>query len=204
MAKLPAPPSPLAVPAEVVMLPAGQRLWRVYFAGGAHPTAWSGLRFFGPTHARFDHHDPPPHLQGRGIFYGAGEPATCLAEVFQAARTIDRRANAPWLVGFELAGPVRLLTLLRTWPTRAGASMAINSGPRARARLWSRAIYDAYPDVQGLLYASCMHANKRSVALYERARGAIPATPVFHRALADPTILRRLGAAATRLGYRLV
>lgn len=204
MAKLPAPPSPLGVPAAVVTLPVGHRLWRVYFTSGTYPTPWREFRFFGPTNARFDHHDPPPRLQAKGIIYGAEEPATCLAEVFQVTRTVDRVANGPWLVGFELTSPVKLLTLTGHWPTRAGASMAINSGPRPRARLWSQAIYKAYPDVAGLLYASSMNANRPAVALYERAKRAMPAAPVFHRALADPALLPRLNAAATRLGYRLV
>lgn len=129
---------------------------------------------------------------------------TCIAEVFRATRTVDRTANAPWLVGFDIVRDVKLLTLLGTWPTKAGASMAIHSGPRPRARSWSRAIHSAYPDVEGLLYASSMHANGPSVALYERAQTVMPTAPVFHRALADPALLSRLAAAATRLGYRIV
>jgi hypothetical protein len=42
------------------------------------------------------------------------------------------------------------------------------------------------------------------VALYERARKALPTAPAFHRALADPALLRRLNAAATDIGYGLV
>jgi hypothetical protein len=204
MAKLPVPPSPLGVPADVVTLPRGHVLWRIYFTGGDHPTSWREFRFFGSTASRFDHHDPPPRMQAKGIVYCADEPTTCLAEVFQAARTIDRAGNAPWLVGFELKRSVKLLTLMGRWPTRAGASMAINSGPRIRARLWSQAIYNTHPNVEGLLHASSMHANKASFALYERTQTALPPTPVFHRALADPALLQRLNAAATRLGYRLV
>jgi hypothetical protein len=82
--------------------------------------------------------------------------------------------------------------------------MAINSGQRPRARRWSRAIYSAYPDAEGLLYSSSMHANKPCVALYERAQTAMPAAPSFHRALSDPSLLRRLNMAATTIGYGLV
>jgi len=32
--------------------------------------------------------------------------------------------------------------------------MAIGTGPRPRAQRWSRAIYDAYPDLDGLYYLS--------------------------------------------------
>ena len=82
--------------------------------------------------------------------------------------------------------------------------MAIGSGPRPRARRWSQAIYASYANVDGVLYASSMHANEPCVALYERAAGAIPAAPAFHRALSDPALLPRLDAAAATLGYRLV
>ena len=117
---------------------------------------------------------------------------------------IDRSARAPWLAGFELRRQITLLDLTGTWPTRAGASMAISSGPRPRAQRWSRVIYEAYPDVEGLLYPSSMHANRPAVALYERAGGALPHTPVFHRPLDDPALLPVLARVARDLGYGLV
>ncbi len=204
MAKLPEPPASLRVAAQKTTLGRGSRWWRIYSAGGRYPTAWNGFRFFGPTTCRFDHHDPPAATQAKGILYAADDPVTCLAEVFQATRLIDRWANDPWLVGFDLGRNVEALDLTGAWPTRAGASMAICSGPRPRARRWSRAIHAAYPEVEGLLYASAMHANRASIALYERAQSAMPAAPVFHRALADAALLGRLDAAARTLGYRLV
>jgi hypothetical protein len=136
--------------------------------------------------------------------YAAGSPVTCLAEVFQITRVIDRASNAPWLVAFDVARDVALLDLTGTWPTLAGGSMAIGSGPRPRARRWSRAIYATYANVEGLLYASSMHGNRPALALYERAQSAMPAAPVFHRALSDPALVPRLNAVAATLGYGLV
>jgi hypothetical protein len=205
MAKLAAPPAGgFAVRAITAKLAAGTVLSRIYSAGGPHPATWNGFRFFGPTHARFDHHDDPPRIQAKGILYAAIAATTCMAEVFQVTRVIDRARKAPWLVCFEIQRDMILLDLTGLWPTRAGASMAINSGQRPRARQWSRAIHAAYPTIDGLLYASSMHANRPAVALYERAQDAMPAAPVFNRALADPALLRRLSSAASQLGYRLV
>jgi hypothetical protein len=136
--------------------------------------------------------------------YAARDATTCLAEVFQATRVVDRAAGQPWLAVFRLLTDVVVLDLTGPWPTQAGASMAINSGPRPRARRWSQAIHAAYPAVGGLLYASSMHANQAALAIYERSQQALPAAPLFHRALADPALLPRLNHAATRLGYRLV
>ena len=132
----------------------------MYFRSGEHPSEWDSWRHYGPVDARFDHHVPPPHLQERGVLYCAVEIVTCLAEVFQRRRLVDRYRGAPWLVGFELALDVALHDLSGTWPTAAGASMAIGTGPHARAQRWSRAIYDSYPAVQGLWYCSSMHANR--------------------------------------------
>ncbi len=82
--------------------------------------------------------------------------------------------------------------------------MVINSGQRSRARRWSRAVYAAYGNVDGLLYASSMNANQPAVALYERALAAIPAAPLFNRALSDPALLPRLAWSANHLGYGIV
>jgi hypothetical protein len=203
VAKFPEPPDLSAVAADWIIVPAGHELWRIYLRGGRHAAPWNHFRTYGPVDARFDHHDPPPRVQRQGILYAAEQIRTCLAEVFQRRRHIDTRFGEPWLVGFALAAPVRLLNLTGSWPTRAGASMAINSGPRPRARRWSRAVYAAYGSAQGLYYASSMDANAPAVALYERARSALPARPFFHRALADPLLLPALAGVADDLGYTI-
>ncbi len=189
----------------VKLLTAGTMLWRLYFRSGPHPGRWDQFRTYGPVRtARFDHHHLPPHIQVRGILYAALHGPTCVAEVFQDARLVDRHRKDPWLVGFELSQDLRLLDLTGTWPTVAGASMSMSSGPRPRAQRWSRAIYGAYPQVQGLWYPSSMHANRPAVALYERATGAMPDNPSFHRALADPALLPPLRGIALEVGYGLV
>lgn len=209
MAKFPEPP-PLAVLAGVApdirILAEGTRVWRIYFSAGAHPTTWNEFRSFGPTSARFDHHLPPPSVQERKVLYGAiGEKAavTTIAEVFQATRVVERAFRSPAWVAFDVGRDVRLLDLMGAWPTRAGASMAVSSGVRARSRRWSQAIYDAFPDVDGLVYPSSMHAGTPCVALYERAEAAVPKNPMFHRQLLDPIALTLLKNACREVGYLL-
>src|SRR6185437_14311005 len=133
---------------------------RIYFAGGDHPGVWNAFRHHGPVPSgRFDHHVGPPHVQGRGILYVAWYPRTCLAEVFQAKRRIDMHSRSPLLVGFETVRALNLLDLTGLWPTRAGASTAITSGPpRFRAQAWARRIYEAYPSVEGIYYGLSMDA----------------------------------------------
>jgi hypothetical protein len=192
------------VPPQWQILPAGTLLFRVYFRGGAHPAPWYAFRNYGPVNAPFDHHEPPPQVQERGIMYAAAEPRTCLAEAFQTRRTVNTYKGAPWLVGFRLTRPVRLLDLTGLWPTQAGASTVISSGPRPRAREWSRAISEAYPDAEGLWYGSSMCGNAPAAVLYERADDDVPRVPVFHRALAEPALLGMLEEHARELGYALV
>ena len=135
------------------------------------------------------------------MLYSAETALTCFAEVFQGTRAIDRRRDDPWLACLELVRAVSLLDLTGSWPTRAGASMAINSGPRPRGRRWSQAIYAAYPAVEGLYYASSLDANRPAVMLYERAASALPSRPTFHRAVADPTLTAAIVRAARRFNY---
>ena len=206
MPKFPGPPALGQLVArllpDITSLPRGTVLWRIYYRGGAHPGAWNQFRHWGPvSNVRFDHHSSPPRHQVRGILYGGLRVYTCFAEVFQETRTIERSRNRPWLAGFQLTRSVSLLDLTGTWPTRAGASMAINSGRPDRARAWSLRVYEDYPTVEGLYYPSSMDANRPTLALYERAQNALPARPVFARALADPALNRAVVKAALLFKY---
>lgn len=207
VSKLPPPPAelPRLRVRDVRRLAAGTRCWRVYRTGGRHPTEWSAFRSFGPTATgRFDHQPPPPHDDPeRAIAYVALDAVGAIAEAFQGVRLIDRRREAPWLVAFDLGDEVPLLDLTRLWPTRAGASQAIATGRRATAQAWSRAIHRTYPDVAGLLYRSSMAGGSHNVALYERARPAVPRQPAVHLPLTHPGLALPLARLAERLGYGL-
>jgi hypothetical protein len=190
-------------------LPAGTILARVYYSRVSYAQAWNQFRYYGPLSSRWDHHVPDaagkPKHQERGVYYAARDAKSCLAEVFQATRRIDRVFQAPWLVVFETVAPVVLLDLTGDFATRMGASMAIHSGSRGRARGWARDLYEAYPESQGISYAASMHGGKPAVALNERALTTplFPAHPLFHRALSDDTLLDPLKHAARALGYAL-
>jgi hypothetical protein len=207
MPKLPLLPTPAVLAelgAEMKAIPAGTPLARIYFAAGAYPATWNGFRHFGPLRGRFDPHLPPAQLQQRGVMYAADGLLTCLAEVFQARRRIDVQTAQPMLATFALTRDVPLLDLTGLWPTRAGASTAIHSGPRPRAQAWARAIYDAFPEIEGVRYCSSMNANHPAMALFERAVTALPALPTSNDSLGNPLLRALLLRYATRLGYRLL
>ncbi len=210
MSKFPEPPGVAAlrdITPQTLLLPADTKLARIYFAAGPHPLHWNQFRSFGPTAARWDHHLPNAHgagvEQARAVYYCAPDVDTCAAEVFQTTRRIDRTRNAPGLVVFALREAVTLLDLRGTFATKIGASMAIHSGPRSRARAWAREFYDAYPDLQGLYYGSSMNGHAPAVALNERAQRAMPEQPQFHRALNDDMLVEVLQQIALRLSYGL-
>lgn len=212
MAKFPAAPTVAALAAirpSLRRLQAGTVLARIYSAGGEHPVAWNQFRHYGPSAARFDHHLPDgdgySQLQDRAILYAAPLARTCIAEFFQAHRIINKQRRAPWLAVFALATNLDLLDLSGNFVTRIGASTALHSGPRARARQWAQALYQAYPQCAGIAYASSMDGNAAAVALWERAElaQALPKTPMFNRALSDATLTDLIDASAEELGYRL-
>jgi hypothetical protein len=206
LAKFPEPPPSrelAKIPPAVKVLPAGTVLFRLYFRKGNHPVSWNTFRSHGPVaSSRFDPQLSPD--QGRAILYAAEDIGTCLAEVFQRDRQIDRTCREPWLVGFELISKLALLDLTGLWPTKAGASMAINTGRRDRARRWSQAIYEAYPEIQGLYYPSSMYGNRPALALYDRADTSISRSRLIHRSLADPGLQPYLRRTADAIGYDLV
>ena len=214
MPKFPDPPGVEAlaqIARETETLPAGTTVSRIFFSAGKFPSRWDSFRYFGPVAGRFDHHLPDtsgrPCVQARGIMYLAtGEQAipTCLAEVFQNARLIDRHAGQPVLAGFRLAAPVTLLDLRGPYTTAIGASSALHSGPRPRARRWAQQLYLAHTDIDGLLYCSSMYGNAPVIALFERGASAIPFRPIFHRALNDLALANVLTETAQRIGYSLV
>jgi hypothetical protein len=179
-------------------------LWRLYRAGGNHPSDWRSFRRFGPVAtARFDHHEPPPHDDEDGaILYAALAAPTAVVEAFQDHRLIDRIGRRPWLVAFRLVRGIRLLDLRSDWPTRAGASQAISTGRRDVARTWSRAIYDEF-DGDGLIYPSAFASGEESIALYERAAAALPPAPDLHLPLDHPGLEAPLSRVAVRYGYTI-
>jgi hypothetical protein len=181
-------------------------LARIYFAAGPYPSRWNQFRRSGPTAARWDHHllDQRGSTERcRAIFYCARDIDTCAAEVFQATRRIDRIRNAPRLVVFALRETVTLVDLRGAFATAMGASSAIHSGLRSRARSWARELYEAYPDIQGLYYGSSMNGHAPAIALNERAQRAMPIRPQFHRALNDDMLVDTLQRIALRLSYGL-
>ncbi len=208
MVRLPRRPrEPLpALGDETVLLDVGSILWRVYAMAGPHPATWSSFRSYGPVAAgRFDHHPlPTGECADRRILYAGLQAPGCLAEVFSRTRLIDRWIDEPYLCAFRIDAPLVLLDLRGSWPTRAGGSQALATGPHSVSQAWSRAIHEAYRDVAGLAYRSCMAGEPdTNVVLYERSEDALPSHPTFNTPLSHRGLDIALRVAAARFGYGL-
>ena len=68
----------------------------------------------------------------------------------------------------------------------------------------SRAIYAAYPHIEGFRYASSMNANQPAFALYERAHSALPIAAALDLPLATPALAAPLATEAIPSGYAVV
>jgi RES domain len=181
--------------------------WRVHRTAGDHVLAWNAFREHGP-HLRFDPHPPPARQHpGIGIWYGASAPTPALAEAFQVVRTIDRFGGDPYLTGLRFTREVRLLDLaagsVGAWPTRAGGTFALSTGPHSITQRWARRITEAFPDLDGLRYNS-RFAGQPCVALFVPAASAMPARPVLSLPLSHPGLALRIAGASRRLGYLVI
>jgi hypothetical protein len=181
-------------------------LWRIHSTTGEHVTPWNRMRHFGPLPGcRFDPHEPPPHEQPAGVLYLAIDIATCVAEVFQLARAVNRHERSPYLTGLRLTRTVRLLDLSGTWPTRAGASQALNSsGRRDVTRGWARSIHQAFPTIDGLWHPSSMNGLQPCVTLFESAQDALPDDAEVSLPLSHPALADALAKVADEVGYQLL
>lgn len=116
---------------------------------GDHVLAWNMFREHGP-HLRFDPHPPPARRHdGIGVWYGGSGPTPALAEAFQVDRTIDRFRGDPYLTGLRFTRQMRLLDFTAdstgAWPTRAGGTFALSTGPHSITQRWARRITEAFP-----------------------------------------------------------
>jgi hypothetical protein len=155
----------------------------------------------------------------RAVLYLAGDGETALVETFQETAVINRVRDDPWIVVVSLDRQVRLLDLRGSWPTRAGASMALSAADEPTAtQTWARAIYAAYGEIHGIVYPSAMRGQPagavpsgvdpdlygHNVVLFERARPFLPARPRLHLPLAHPGLAAMLGNLAAQYGYDLI
>jgi RES domain len=205
--KLPLPPRPGELEFQrehLRVAPTTTVLWRVHRTIGEHVVPWNQLRYWGPASAmRFDPHEPPAHVQDRGVTYAAVSVPTALAEVFQQTRVINTRRDAPYLTSWSPVRPLVLLDLAGTWPIKAGASHAINTGRRDHCRAWARTIHVARPDLDGLWHQSSMTGGE-AVTLFTHAADSFPERPLLSKPLDHPGLRGRLLVAATEIGYRVV
>lgn len=189
----------------------GTWLVRVFAAAGRHHQRWNTFRTTGPlVHARFDPHPPGAGGtrtadSGHGVLYFGLSVRTSVAEVYQQSSIVDRTTRRPHLVVFQPRRTLRLLDLTGLWPTRAGASQEISTGPKEVTQAWARAIRSAFPDLDGLWYRSSMDSGEPAVCLWNPpAADALPDTPDILLPLDHPGLDLPLSRVCDELNYTLL
>lgn len=181
-------------------------IWRIHSVRTSrrnHPTRWDQFREYGPlTLMRWDPHPGPRDtFPDHGVYYGAGDPDTAFAEVFQGLRTIVLSGDR-LMTAWTPSRPLRLLNLMpeSDWAIRQGVSATLPQATKAICRSWSRSIHDQLavgnsPQVEGILTPSTVTGQPMTV-LFAPASSAFPVAPEFSRPLTYPvvTVLARRAA----------
>lgn len=217
MARLPMPPSVAELAAvlrpteDIVAVHPATRLVRIFTALGNHPQRWNSFRYSGPLpHGRFDPQRPaedgaPGTDPDAGVLYFALSVRTSVAEVYQITSAVDRTARSPHLVVLRPARTLRLLDLTGLWPTRAGASQEISSGPKKVTQVWARRIRQAYPGLDGVWYRSSMDSGDPALALWDPpGNNALPMAPTVLLPLNHPGLDLPLARVCEELNYLLL
>jgi hypothetical protein len=116
---------------------------------------------------------------------------------------IDTRAGAPALTAWQPQRRLRLLDLSGTWLLRNTASAALLAAPRSICRRWARAIYTAWPELDGLYVPSTL-TGRPNIVLWNAAADSIPTMPSFSRPLTHPLVWSIAQAAAAEIGYHIL
>lgn len=205
LGKAPAPEELQAEDSDWYELDPATVLWRVHRSAGFNVVPWNALRYWGPSAARFDPHEPTlgARDQDIGVSYTATDVPSALAEVFQDRRVVNATRQVPYLTAWRPVRSLRLLDLTAKWPVRNGASHAINTGRHDLCRAWARSIYERWPTVDGLLHTSAMAGNP-CVCLWTAAGDSFPPAPTFSRPLADPGLRLLVESATAQIGFRLI
>lgn len=218
MSRLPPPPVPAMLQAilrsseDIVTVHTGTRLVRVFFAAsGTHPERWNLFSYNGPLpHRRFDPHPPGPGggvatSPEHGVMYAQLSVRSAVAEEFQDTLVVDRGTRRPHLAVFRPTRTLRLLDLSGLWPTRAGASQEISSGPKNVTQAWARTIRAAHPELDGVWYRSSMDAGEPAICLWDPpAASILPATPDVLLPLDHPGLDLPLTRICDELNYTLL
>lgn len=182
-------------------------MWHIAGTAGPYATRFGQMRAYGPlASARFDPHPEPPSIHPiERVLYTAVDLVTALAERFQANRAIYcADPSRPVAYAWSPTRELRLIDLTGLTPLRWGASQLLSTGPKRVTRTWARAVREAWPAADGLLYPSSL-AGRACAALWAPAADSLPEHPAFAKLLTDPTYpwATALAFAAIEIHYEL-
>ena len=114
-----------------------------------------------------------------GVLYASPSFAACMTEA--VVRGHFQGNSRPWMIdehelasrcitslGTELARPLKLADLTKPHVHLGMDNRVFSVGDYRGPNLWSTAIYQAFPDIDGIYFTS-RYANEPSVAIFDRA-----------------------------------
>jgi len=123
-----------------------------------------------------------------GVLYASGSFHACMSETVVRGRF--QGSPLPWLLdeqeltsrcitslGTQLARPLRLADLTKPHVQLGMDNRVFSVDDYRGPNLWSTAIYQAYPDIDGIYFTS-KYANEASVAIFDRAPLIIREGPI--------------------------
>ncbi len=173
-------------------MPSGLALLRFYNPARGD---WATRRVFGSLDdMRFDHHPLPCRLHpDRSIWYSAKSLRGAVAESFGRRGMIERGSTVR-LVLAQVRAEIRVIDLVGVAARAFGLTQEIAAtNDYAASQQWARALYDHYPQLQGLRWRG-RQSGSLCVALTDRAE--MDRLEGRSWALADPAIWRRVSRAA--------
>ncbi len=197
------PPPEFPVAPVFSELPAGSEIYRIYDPTTRHRIQALTFRYFGPI-SRFDHQrwplDRPDIDPDRGIYYAAPTFSCCVVELFGSTQGRLIEIHQQELALATLARPLILLDLQGKGAMKAGLPVAaVVTADRDKSQAWSRYFYEAYPDIDGIIYGSA-HNSEPTIALYERAKDSLVCQESIP--LTDPTLRAGIVEIALENGLR--
>lgn len=182
------------------MLTPGERLVRFY---NPKHGAWDRHRSYGPLpDLRFDHHLAPPGSRSdRTVWYAATSLLGAVAEAFGNQGTVDKGSGRRICVA-QLLSPLTVVNLVGVAARAFGLDQRIGASLEyERCQEWARALYERYPEIQGIRWRG-RQAGSICLVLNDRVdMSALKA--VADSDLSHPDFWPRIASAARRANLRI-
>lgn len=198
--RLPPPPPVLPVTFPRFTLQPGTRLIRFY---RSQHGPWNQQRRYGPLFdLRFDHHaGRPGERADRSVWYASTSLVGAVSETFGNLHFLDRNPNRRICI-VRVQSSLVLVELVGVAARTLGLDQRIGTSTEYECcQEWARALYDQYPDMQGIRWRG-RQSGSICVVLNDRAdMGSLELLADFE--ITHPDVWPQIERAAYRAHLRI-